>query len=101
MKGPWHFASSQKNLGKNNPRSQLLVNPVVIPKTMVKSLFLTWILETPKLIDFACLYSSEQDTKWDIYSSCSMHMTGEKDFLRDLKLTPKAGYINYGNNTNS
>lgn len=26
-----------------------------------------------------------------------MHMTGQKDILRDLKLTTDGGYITYGN----
>ena len=30
-----------------------------------------------------------------------MHMTGQKDFLRDLKLSRNAGYVMYGNNSNS
>lgn len=30
-----------------------------------------------------------------------MHMTGRKDFLRDLKLTPNIGFVTYGNKTNS
>ena len=30
-----------------------------------------------------------------------MHMMGKKDFLRDLKLSPNAGYVTYGNNSNS
>ena len=28
-------------------------------------------------------------------------MTRQKEFLRDLKLTPNAGYVTYGNNSNS
>ena len=30
-----------------------------------------------------------------------MHMMGQKDFLRDLKLSPNVGYVTYGNNSNS
>ena len=30
-----------------------------------------------------------------------MHMTGHKDFLHDLKLSPNAGYVTYDNNSNS
>ena len=30
-----------------------------------------------------------------------MHTTGQKDFLRVLKLSPNSGYMMYGNNSNS
>ena len=30
-----------------------------------------------------------------------MHMTRQKDFLRDLKLSPNVGYVTYRNNSNS
>ncbi|XP_052626968.1 uncharacterized protein LOC128133534 [Lactuca sativa] len=47
------------------------------------------------------LYASEQETIWYIDSPCSMHMTGQKDLLRNLKLSSNDGYVTYGNNSNS
>lgn len=28
-------------------------------------------------------------------------MSGQKDFMRNLKLTPNSGYVTFGNNSNS
>lgn len=68
---------------------------------MVNSLNLTLSLKNPKLTDLADVCSSEQDTICCIDSACSIHITVQKDLLRDLKLALNVAYLTYQNNSNS
>ncbi|KAI3691358.1 hypothetical protein L2E82_49702 [Cichorium intybus] len=78
----------QKTFGTKNLKSQNGKIPLNPPKK-----------EISKNLQQA-FSAEEQDDEWLIDSTCSMHMTGRLEFLRDYREVNHGGYVTFGNDAN-